>query len=123
MPVSSKLRTEKRMHSSRMRAVRFSGPMSGGGGGDVCPRETCAQWVCPLSGNVWPGGVCQVGVCKGVVCPGEGVCTGGGVYLGEVCLGGDCLPHAPVNRQMPVKILPCPKLHLQAVTIFLKAVI
>ena len=54
-----------RMHSSRVRTVRFSGCLFGGGG----------------------------------VCPG--------------CL----LQPPPVDRQMPVKILPCPKLRLQVVII------
>ena len=55
-----------------------------------------------------------VGVCLGSVCP-------GGVWLGGVCLGGacpgGCLPHPPVDRQTPVKILPCPTLRLRAVKI------
>ena len=55
-----------RMHSSRMRAVRFSGRLWGGGavclGGGVCPR---------------------------------GCLSSGGVCLGRGCLSGGCTPPGP----------------------------
>ena len=64
-----------------------------------------------------PGGLCVsrrcVGVCLGeeCVCVQGDVCTRGGAPL---------VPRArhsqpPMNRQMPVKILPCLKLRLRAV--------
>ena len=71
-----------RMHSSRMRTVRCSSRLRGGGGG------------CLL------GGVCllgEVSACRG------GVCLPGGCLpaRGVVCLGGVCLPggvHLPPPR-------------------------
>ena len=46
-----------------------------------------------------------------------GVCPGGCLLRGG-CLPRGCLPHPSVDRQMPVKILPCPKLRLQAGNIY-----
>ena len=60
----------------------------------------------------------------GDLCPGRGVSVQGGLS-GDLCLGGLCPggslsreeppPSPPVDRQTPVKILPCPKLRLRAV--------
>ena len=60
---------------------------------------------------------------RGGVCPGEGVSEHGVSAREGVCSGGrsvflgGCLPHTPhlLDRQTPVKILPCPKLRLRAV--------
>ena len=60
-----------------------------------------------LSGRLFGlGGVCLGGVCLGGVFQ-------EGVFQGSVCLGVVC--HTPMDRQMPVKILPCPKLRLRVV--------
>ena len=64
------------MHSSRMRTVRCSGRLGGGGGvlpGSVCPGECL------------PGGVCQVGC----VCPGVGV---------NRITGDRCKKHSPFEQ-------------------------
>ena len=61
----------RRMHSSRMRTVRYSGRLGGGEGVGVCPGGVSA-WGC------LPRGVC-VSVCLGSICPGGWVCLSGGV--------------------------------------------
>ena len=62
------------------------------------------QWP-SLWRGVCPGGCLSRGVCLGSVCPGWGV-----------RLGGVSATHTlPVDRQTPVKILPCHKLRLRAV--------
>ena len=83
-----------------MRAARISGRLFGGG---VCPGGV-SGW------GVWLG-VSACGVCAEGICPGGclGGCPPGGVYLGDVC------QTPPVDRQAPVKILPCPKLRLRTV--------
>ena len=73
--------------------------------GSVCSRGV----VCSRGCLVWGGCVCS----RGCLLPGGclvlgGVCSQGGVP-------GQVLP-PPVDRHMPVNILPCPKLRLQAVT-------
>ena len=85
-----------RMHSSRMRTVRSSGRMMGGGG--VCPRGVCPSGGVPrgCAWGVFPGGCLPGGVCLGAVC------------LRDVCLRG-CLP---------VGYLPGVCVHLPLVTEF-----
>ena len=68
------------------------------------------------------GSVCPGGVYLGLSAQGgmPGCVCGGGDCLGGVCPGGVCLEGAvcrmpPVDRQAPLKILPCPKLRLRAV--------
>ena len=80
-----------------MRAARISG------------RLSSVQGVF-LAGGVWLG-VSACGVCAEGICPGGclGGCPPGGVYLGDVC------QTPPVDRQAPVKILPCPKFRLRTV--------
>ena len=98
-----------------------------------------ASMLCTGEGAVLPGGVCFPG--EGVCLQGS-VCLQGGVLPGEVCAswgcvcaswggggsGGGVLPRGcgipacteadpPVNRMTGAKILPCPKLRLQAVKI------
>ena len=67
-----KLKTT-RMHSSRMRAVRSSSHLLGGGRG----------WGCLVRGGVCSGGCAPGGAgvsAQGVACSEEGVCSWGGVY-------------------------------------------
>ena len=62
------------------------------------------------------GGVCS----GGDVCPGDVYlgCLPRGVSAQGGCLPTGCLPHPSVDRQMTVKILPCPKLRLQVGNIY-----
>ena len=83
--VGSKHNTKTRMHSSRMRTVRCSSRLLGGGvsgpGGCLPARGVC------LSG----GSACQgVSACHGVYACHGGVCQEGGLGLG--CLPGGSLP-------------------------------
>ena len=65
--------------------------------------------VCPGRGGGAQGYVCVPrGVSVQWGCAQEGVCLGG-------CLPGGCLSPPTLHRQIPVKILPCPKLRLREV--------
>ena len=62
------------------------------------------------------------GLCPRSLCPG-GLCPGGVSVEGSLCPGGSLSggslsgrPTPTGDRRMPVKILPCPKLRLPAVT-------
>ena len=92
------------MHSSRMRTVRGSGRLLGGG---VCSWGVgvCSRGVSALGGLLW--GVSAPGGC---LLPGRGVSALGVSALGRLCLlRGGCVSHhalrqtPPVNRQTPVK--------------------
>ena len=64
----------------------------------------------PLSGRVCVRGVyVQGGLCRGDSLSGEVSFQGG------LCLWGRTIPPPHVDRQTPVKLLPCPKLRLRAV--------
>ena len=84
------------MHSSRMCTNHFTG----------CLFWGVSTWgVFAWAGGCLPWGVSARGWC---VCPGEWcVCPGEAV----------CHTSFPVDRQTPVKILPCPELRLWAVKI------
>ena len=91
------------MHSSRMRTVRCSGRLMGGG---VFAQGVC---VCPL-GDVCPGGVCPGGgEClprRWRVSAQEGVCLEGLPKWGwcmSVCPGGVHLP-PPVDRVLDTRL-------------------
>ena len=104
-----------RMHSSRMRTARFNGHLYRGG---VC-LEGCPEGCLPgcVSRGCLPGGCVQgVFVCRGVLRGLPRGCT-----PPAHCMLG--YPHPPVDRQTPVKILPCPKLRLRALTSFIQRVI
>ena len=88
------------MHFSRMRTVRCSSRLLGGGGlparwrwcvprGRVCPGGVCLQGgVCP--GGVYPLGVCLGGLCPGGCLPARGWCLpSGGVCPGSLPARGD----------------------------------
>ena len=82
--------------------------------GGLCSEEGVSVWgslsrEMSLSGG---GGLCQGRSLSGGLCPGEGVSVQRGVCQGSFCQGD---PLHPVDRQTPVKISPCPKLHLLAV--------
>ena len=91
------------MHSSRMRTVRISGRILGGGG-DVCSRGVSAPGGVSLLLGVCllPGGMSALGGCLlqggcllwGVSAPeGVGVCLLPGVSaLGGCLLLGECIP-------------------------------
>ena len=104
------------MHSSRMRTVRCSGRLDGGGGGlagvvsvqrggAVCLSRGVSVWgcVCLSGGGACPGGVSPGGG-EEVVC----VCLAGvSVRPGEVCIPACNGADTPtVDRQTPVKTLP-----------------
>ena len=106
------------MHTARLLPVSPSMHCSGGVPG---PRG-----VCTWSQGVYlvPGGVPSSGGVPGLVgcvpAPGGVYLVPGAVYLvpggvpgpGRYCPG---TSPSPVDRHTPVSILPCPKLHLQAV--------
>ena len=109
----------------RMRTVRSSGRLSGGGGillqgrsalgGCLLPVRGVCSGGCLLPGGLL-GGVSALEGCLlwgqcvcswGVSAPG-GVCSQGVSALGGVCSGGLCIPpcteaDTPVDRQTPVK--------------------
>ena len=94
-----------RLHSSRMRTARAL---------TVSPSMLC-RGGCLVGGCLLRGAVCSLGgggLLAGVSARG-GVCSWGVSALGGV--PGQVLP--PVDRHMPVNILPCPKLRLRAVKI------
>ena len=94
------------------------GPRPGGAG--LCTREgSLSRGLCP-GVSVWMGFLSRVvSVRWARFLSGESLSEGGicskGVSVRRGSLPGR--PPPPVDRQMPVKILPCPKLRLQAVNI------
>ena len=108
-----------RMHSSRMRTDRslpYGGYLSRG---CLCPGVSLSS-----VGSLYPGGVfvqegefLSRGLCPGVSV--QGVSVQGGLCPGTSVSGGSLSgrPPPPVDRQTPMKILPCPKLRLGAVII------
>ena len=75
--------------------------------------------VCSQGGAPGPGGVCSGGggVCSGGMSAPRGVCLLRGGVPGP---GGYLVRYSPpVDRHTPVNILPCPKLRLRAVKIWL----
>ena len=74
------------MHYSRMRTIRYSGRLGGGG--------CLLRGGCLSSGVSAQGGVCLTDVCSGGVC------------LWDVCLGGVCLgvDIPPVERILDTRL-------------------
>ena len=68
--------------------------------------------------SVWRGSL-SGGLCSGVLCT-EGLCPGGLYPRGSLSRGVSVkeTPSPTVDRQTPVKLLPCPKLRLRALKIF-----
>ena len=89
------------MHSSRMHTAHSlpSGGISVRG--SLCPGVSLSRGL-SVQGSLCPG----VSLSRGL-CPGGSLC--GGSLSGR--------PLLPVDRQMSVKILPCPQLRLRAVII------
>ena len=76
------------MHSSRMRTVRSSSRLLGGGLSG--PGGTCSRDVPALGGRVPTLG--KGSAPKGVPAPGKGICSQGVCLLQGVCSGGGVHP-------------------------------
>ena len=94
---------ETRMHSIRMRTAR-SLPYKGG----------FSVRGCLFRGYLSRGPLSRGGLCQGALCPGGALSKG---FLSREVSVRET--PSPVDRQMPVKILPCPKLRLQVVNIII----
>ena len=103
-----------RMHSSRMRTVRCSNHLVGGGG-VVCPGGVCLPGGCLLRGDVCPGWCLPGGMCLPGGVSSQGVCLPRGVSAQGVsahggCLPGGCLPRGCLPRGVSAT-LPCEQNH------------
>ena len=81
-------------------------------------RQQCIPAGCVLPALYRTGDLCAGGICPGGSLSRGSLSKGAGGSLSRGSLSGR--PLCPVDRQTPVKLLPCPKLRLRAVNIFEK---
>ena len=100
------------MNFSRIRTAR-SLPYRGG---SLLTGGSLSRGVSVHGVSVWRESL-SGGLCSGVLCTG-GLSPGGLYPRGSLSRGVKETPSPTVDRQTPVKLLPCPKLRLRALKIF-----